>query len=606
MDRPGRHAKLLILAAALGICAYAARSVSSQGVAVPKRRARAQPPARIDRPLPKVHFEDAASAAGLTSVHTSGGDRQKDYILEITGSGVALVDYDNDGLLDVFLVNATTLEGFPEGKGPTNHLYRNEGGGRFTDVTARAGLTRGGWGQGVCAGDYDNDGNTDLFVTYYGRNVLYRNTGRGGFEDATSKAGLAQPATRWGTGCSFLDYDRDGHLDLFVANYVDFDLRKTPAKGSSDFCRWKGIPVMCGPRGLPHGTNLLYRNRGDGTFVDVSLKSGVARPKGHYSFTSLVMDYDNDDWPDVYVACDSTANILYHNERNGTFTDVALLSGTAFNEDAQEQAGMGVSAADYDGDGYLDIVKTNFCDDTSTLYRNNRDGSFTDATFQARLGINMQFLGWGTGFFDFDNDGWKDIFIVNGHVYPEVEGRGFECSYRQSKLLYWNLRNGTFHDVSAAAGPAIAAPRNSRGAAAGDLDNDGSLEIVVNDMNGPPSLLRNSGERGNWLLLRLVGRASNRSGIGARVAVVTGKHRQVDEVRSGGSYVSQNDLRLHFGIGGAAKADRIEVAWPSGRKEAFLDVKANEVAVLEEGKGQGAVKPAPARGTGSRSAQARD
>ena len=466
-------------------------------------------------------------------------------------------------------------------------------------MTASANLTRSGWGQGVCAGDYDNDGNTDLYVTYYGRNVLYRNTGRGVFEDVTQKAGLAQTSIRWGTGCSFVDYDRDGYVDLFVANYADFEIGKAPAKGSSDFCKWKNIPVMCGPRGLPAGTNLLYHNQGNGTFADASRKSGVASPTGHYAFTSLVLDYDNDGWPDIYVACDSTPNILYHNERNGTFADVGLLSGTAVNEDGQEQAGMGIAAADYDGDGYLDIVKTNFCDDTSTLYRNNRDGSFTDATYQARLGTNVQFLGWGTGFFDFDNDGWKDIFIVNGHVYPEVEGHGFDCSYKQPKLLYWNLRNGTFHDISGSAGPGIVERRNSRGAAVGDLDNDGSLEVVVNNMNDAPSVLKNSGERGNWIILQMLGRQSNRSGIGARVTLVAENRKQLDEVRSGGSYISQNDLRLHFGIGSGVSVERIEVAWPSGRKEAFLDLKANQVVVLEEGKGQGIARPAPSRKGGA-------
>lgn len=568
---------------------------------MPTRRARVQPKAQIDRPLPKVNFEDVAARVGLSGFYSTGEDKEKKYILEITGSGVALIDYNNDGLQDIFLVNETTLEAFPQGKEPTNRLYRNDRGGSFTDVTASGNLMRSGWGQGVCAGDYNNDGNTDLLVTYYGQNVLYRNTGRAAFEDVTEKAGLLQKPARWGAGCSFLDYDRDGDLDLFVANYVDFDITKTPAKGSSDFCKWKNIPVMCGPRGLPAGANLLYRNEGDGTFVDVSRKSGVAGPKGHYAFTPLVLDYDNDGWPDIYVACDSTPNILYHNERNGTFTDVALLSGTAFNEDGQEQAGMGVAAADYDGDGYFDIVKTNFCDDTSTLYRNNRDGSFTDATYPSRLGVNTQFLGWGTGFFDFDNDGWKDIFIVNGHVYPEVEGHGFDCSYKQEKLVYWNLRNGTFHDISGSAGPGISERRNSRGAAVGDLDNDGSLEIVVNNMNDAPSLLKNSGEKKNWIILQMAGRQSNRSGIGARVTVITEKRKQIDEVRSGGSYISQNDLRLHFGIGDAVKVERIEVAWPSDRKEAFLDVKANQVVVLEEGKGQTVIKPPPARKSGATS-----
>src|SRR6185436_7851633 len=404
-------------------------------------------------------------------------------------------------------------------------------------------------------------------------------------EDITEKAGLSHKTIRWSTGCSFLDYDKDGKLDLFVANYVDFDVKKIPAKGTNQYCQWKGMPVMCGPRGLPGGTNILYHNEGNGTFSDVSEKSGVVKPSGYYAFTSLVSDYDNDSWPDIYVACDSTPNILYHNEGNGSFTDIGLISGVALNEDGQEQAGMGVSAADYDLDGFIDLVKTNFVDDTPTLYRNNGDGSFTDVTYQARLGINTRFLGWGTGFLDFDNDGWKDIFIVNGHVYPEVDAQNTGSRYRQEKQLYCNLRDGTFLEVSAGAGPGFQEPRCSRGAAVGDLDNDGGLEIVVNNMNDTPSLLKNNGERKNWIEFKTVGRQSNRNGIGARVTVAAGGLKQMDEVRSGGSYISSNDLRLHFGIGDAIKVDRVEVFWPSGRREAFANLSANRIVVLEEGKG---------------------
>jgi enediyne biosynthesis protein E4 len=562
-----------------------ARQVRSQGVAVPKRAARALPKVNIDFPLPKVQFEDVAAKAGLNARHVTGTDQDKKYILETTGSGVALLDTNNDGLLDIFLVNGTTLEASPGGEKPLSHLYQNNGDGTFKDVTEKANLVRSGWGQGACAGDYDNDGNEDLFVTYYGQNALYHNNGNGSFTDVTDKTGLLHKATRWSTGCSFLDYDKDGKLDLFVANYVDLDLKKTPAKGTNQYCQWKGIPVMCGPRGLPGGTNLLYHNNGDGTFTDVSEKSGVTKPSGYYGFTALVSDYDNDGWPDIYVACDSTPNILYHNEGNGTFTDVGLISGSAFNEDGQEQAGMGVSAADYDCDGFLDIVKTNFTDDTSTLYKNNGDGSFTDVTYPARLGVNTRFLGWGTGFLDIDNDGWKDIFMVNGHVYPEVDLHSLDSPYKQERLIYWNLRNGTFLDFSPQAGPGIVDRRSSRGAAVGDLDNDGSLEIVVNNMNDTPSLLKNLGEKKNWILIKMVGKQSNRDGIGARVTLIAGSRKQMDEVRSGGSYVSNNDLRLHFGLGDAVKADRAEVIWPSGRREFFRDLKANQVTVLEEGKG---------------------
>jgi hypothetical protein len=564
-------------------------NVFSQGVAAPKRPAKPQPSVKPKIPIPKVQFQDIAAKAGLTARHVTGTDIEKKYIIETTGSGVALIDYDRDGWLDVFLVNGATLEGFPKGPNksdaPTNHLYRNNRNGTFTDVTEKANLVRTGWGQGACVGDFDNDGYDDLFVTYWGQNALYHNNGQGAFTDITEKAGLGHKTTRWSTGCSFLDYDKDGRLDLFVANYVAFDLQKTPAKGSNQYCLWKGIPVMCGPRGLPAGKNLLYRNNGDRTFTDVSESSGIIKTNDCYGFTSLVSDYDNDGWPDIYVACDSTPNLLYHNEGNGTFTEIGLISGSAVNEDGQEQAGMGVSAADYDHDGFFDLVKTNFADDTPTLYRNNGDGTFGDVTYPARLGASTRFLGWGTGFFDFDHDGWKDIFMVNGHVYPEVEAQSANSPYRQERLLFWNLRDGTFLDVSAQAGPGILDRRSSRGAAVGDLDNDGSLEMVVNNMNDTPSLLKHSGEKKNWILIKTVGSRSNRNGIGARVTVVAGALKQMDEVRSGGSYISQNDLRLHFGIGEATKVERVEVLWPSGRREVFENLKANQMVTLEEGKG---------------------
>ena len=578
------------------LCFWVGEKVFSQGVAVPHRAGRAAPSVKLDVPLPKVNFEDVAAKAGLTARHVTGPEFDKKYIIETTGSGVAVFDYNNDGWPDIFFVNGTTLEGFPKGQEPTNHLYQNNRDGTFTDVTEKANLVRSGWGQGACVGDYDNDGNDDLLVTYFGQQVLYKNTGKGQFVDVTEKAGLMHSSPRWTTGCSFLDYDKDGKLDLFVSNYVNFDIKKTPAKGTNQFCRWKGMPVMCGPRGLPGGTNLLYHNNGDGTFTDVSEKSGITKPSGYYAFTSLVSDYDNDGWPDIYVACDSTPNILYHNEGNGTFTDIGLISGGAFNEDGQEQAGMGVSAADYDNDGFLDIVKTNFADDTPTLYRNAGDGTFKDATYHGRLGMNTRFLGWGTGFFDIDNDGWKDIFMVNGHVYPEVDTQAPDSPYKQERLIYWNLRNGTFLDISAQAGPGITEKHSSRGAALGDLDNDGSLEIAVNNMNETPSLLKNRGEKKNWILLKTVGKKSNRNGIGARVTIFAGGHRQMDEVRSGGSYISQNDLRLHFGIGDATKVERAEVLWPSGIKEFFENLKANQVVVLEEGTG----KPMPARRGGEK------
>jgi hypothetical protein len=539
---------------------------------------------RVEALVPKVEFVDLAAKAGLTARHFTGSEGKKEYILESTGSGLALLDYNNDGFLDIFFVNGTTLEGFPKGQEPTNHLYQNNGDGTFQDVTKKARLVRTGWGQGACVGDLDNDGNDDLFVTYYGQNALYRNRGDGSFDDITEKAGLLQQRTRWNTGCSFLDYDKDGNLDLFVSNYVDLDLKKSMAKNSHN-CVWKGIAVFCGPQGLPTGSNLLYHNKGDGSFEDISVRTGIAESNHCYGFTSLVSDYDSDGWPDIYVACDSTANILYHNQGGGTFTDEALLSGTAFNKDGKEQGGMGVSAADYDRDGFLDIVKTNFDGETSTLYHNNGDGSFFDATMPAGLGLHTNVVGWGTGFLDIDHDGWKDIYMVNGHTYPEVDGYKLDRSYRQIRQIYYNLRDGRFQDISSQAGPAILDSHSSRGAAIGDLDNDGSLEIVINNMNDTPSLLKNLGQKRNWILIKTIGTKSNRDGIGARVTLITGNRKQIDEVRSGGSYISQNDMRLHFGIADAVRVERVEVKWPSNTKEFFQDLKANQVVTLLEGKG---------------------
>ncbi|MFN0087320.1 MAG: CRTAC1 family protein [Blastocatellia bacterium] len=557
----------------------------AQGVAVPNRPNRPQPKVKLSLPRPGVRFQDVAASAGLLARNVSGPERDKQYIIETTGSGVALFDYDNDGWLDIFIVNGTTLAQ-PPGEPPISHLYRNNHDGTFADVTRQAGIARTGWGQGVCAGDYDNDGDTDLFVTYWGQNALWRNNGDGTFIELAARAGLGQTKTRWGTGCSFLDYDKDGDLDLFVANYVDLDLKRTPARGSNDYCSWKGLAVVCGPRGLPAGTNALYRNDGNGSFTDVSEASGIGGVKGCYGFTSVVSDYDNDGWPDIYLACDSTPNILFHNEGNGAFMNIGILSGTAVTEDGQEQAGMGVAAGDYDRDGWIDLVKTNFADDTPTLYHNDGGNLFTDATYPARMGVNTRFLGWGAGFLDFDNDGWKDILMVNGHVYPEVDSLNSQSPFKQERVLFWNLGDKTFYDLSDTAGPGILDRRASRGAAFGDLDNDGGIEIVVNNLNDAPSLLKNFGGRQNWTLLQLAGTRSNRSGIGARVTITAGSARQMDEARSGGSFLSQNDLRLHFGLGKAAWIERAEVLWPSGTKEVFANLKANQVIVLREGNGR--------------------
>jgi hypothetical protein len=547
-----------------------------------------QPPKPGERPVavpPRVNFVDVAARAGLRAKTEDGGEKAKKYIVETTGSGAAFVDYDNDGWPDVFLVNGTTLEGFPKGSEPTSHLYHNNHDGTFTDVTRKAGVALSGWGQGVCAGDYDNDGWTDLFVTFWGHSVLLHNNGDGTFTDVTKTAGLWHDDVHWETGCAFVDYDRDGRVDLFISQYVDIDLAQTPAPGSSNDCQWKGIPVMCGPRGLKGTRNELFHNNGDGTFTDVSEKSGVAKTPAFYCFTALTGDFDNDGWPDIYVACDSTPSMLFHNNHDGTFSEIAVAAGVAFNEDGHEQAGMGAHAADYDGDGWLDIIKTNFSDDNSTLYHNNGDGTFTDVTDQAGLGANTQFLGWGTLFLDIDNDGWPDLFIANGHVYPEVDGKGMRTTFRERKVLYWNQGNGRFKDISLDAGPGITATFSSHGVAAADFDNDGAVEILVNNSHDPPSLLKNLGDHQNWILLKLTGTKSNRDAIGARVTVRANGRQQVQEVRSGGGYISQSDFRLHFGLGTATKVDMLEIRWPNGLVEKLGNIAANQIVVIKEGAG---------------------
>ncbi len=544
-------------------------------------------PSRVSLPSPpRIDFVDIAARAGLTARTVAGHEQMKKYIIETTGSGAAFLDYDNDGWPDIFLVNGTTLEGFPRGHEPTSHLYHNNGDGTFTDVTKKAGIALTGWGQGVCAGDFDNDGWVDLYVTFWGHNVLLHNNGNGTFTDITKKAGLWHDDTRWSTGCAFLDYDRDGRLDLFVSKYVDFEPAHTPAPGSSTLCQWKGIPVMCGPRGLKGTRNELYHNNGDGTFSDVSSTSGVANTGSNYCFTALTGDFDGDGWPDVFVACDSTPSLLFHNNRNGTFTEIGVSAGVAYNEDGHELAGMGAHAADYDGDGWLDIIRTNFSDETSSLYHNNGDGTFSDVTYLAGFGFNTQYLGWGTLFADVDNDGWPDLFIANGHVYPEVDGKGLNSTFREHKLLYWNQHDGKFKDVSADAGRGITSPFNSHGVAAADFDNDGAVEILVNNSHDAPSLLRNYGDHGNWIMLKLIGTKSNRDAVGARVIVHADGHKQMQEVRSGGGYVSQSDFRLHFGLGKALHADTVDVEWPSGQKQVFRSVRANDFFVIEEGQDQ--------------------
>ena len=615
----------------------------SRGALVTGAAARQLPPGQANPALPytAITFVDVGKQAGLVHETIFGGEDKNLYLLETTGCGVAFFDYDNDGWLDIFVVNGRRLENRDSGFGirdsgnrnqepanqkaearskklsnqesgvrspqsgdqsptidnrqskienPTNHLYKNNRDGTFTDVTEKAGLIHSGWGQGVCVGDYDNDGFDDLFVTYWGKNVLYHNNGDGTFTDVSEKAGVAGARTRWSTGCAFVDYDRDGHLDLFVANYIDLaDFKSWPLPESGP-CMFKSVQVACGPPGLPGAKNILYHNHGDGTFTDVSEKSGITQARGTYGLGVLSADFDNDGWPDIYVANDSQPSALYRNNHDGTFTDIGIVAGVAYSQDGKPQAGMGVTAADYDCDGWLDIFRTNFSEDTSSLYHNTGQGAFDDVTFSAGLGMNTRYLGWGCAFIDIDNDGWADIFVCNGHIYPEIKRLSLDIRYEEPKIVYYNLKNGRFKDISKELGGAILEPTSTRGCAVGDFDNDGDLDIVTNPVNGYPQLLRCDSlgpqQGGNhWLKIRTIGTISNRSGIGARIKCVTGAHQQIDEVRSGGGYASQNDLRVHFGLGRATKADRIEIQWPSGQVDTLENVAVGQVVHVQEGRG---------------------
>jgi len=548
-----------------------------------------------------VQFEDVALKAGLTSKTIYGGEHRNKYLLETTGCGCAFFDYDQDDWLDIFLVNGWRLEGFPKGQEPVSRLFKNNRDGTFTDVTLKAGLTRTGWGQACCVGDYNNDGWNDLFVSYYGQNALYRNNGNGTFTDVTKEAGLLQDRLRWNSGCTFLDYDKDGNLDLFVGNYIDFDVKTAPTPEDAN-CMYKGIVVACGPPGLEGGKNLLYHNNGDGTFKDVSEKAGMGGTLGTYALSAAAADLDNTGWPNIYVANDSTSATYYVNQKDGTFKDQAIEAGVAYSPDGKPQAGMGVSVGDYNRDGLLDIVKSNFAGDTDSLYMNIGDGSFDDRTYQAGLGMNTRLLGWGISFIDIDNDGWLDILVANGHVYPEVDGTQVDASYAERKYLYRNLRNGQFEDVSLAGGPGITAAVKARGFAVGDYDNDGNLDVVVNCVNDVPQLLKCvSTFKRNWIKIRLVGTKSNRTGIGARIKVVarTGTPvltatptpanapvpplTQIEEVRSCNGYYSASDLRIHFGLAEAKTVDLVEIRWPSGAVDTLKDLAANRLYVVQEG-----------------------
>jgi enediyne biosynthesis protein E4 len=529
-----------------------------------------------------AHFVDVAAQAGLRSPVIYGYPDHVDYIVETMGCGIAFLDYDNDGWLDIFVPSGTHMDG--SAPTATSRLYKNNRDGTFTDVTEQAGLKRNGWAFGVTVGDYNNDGFEDIFVTYWGQNVLYRNNGNGTFTDVTKEAGLLR-GTRWGSGCTWVDYDRDGRLDLFVSNYLVFDPKRIPAAGRDPNCNWKGIPVNCGPRGLPPESHLLFHNNGDGTFTDVSERSGISKAKGSYGLTAVAADFDDDGWPDIFVACDSTPSLLFRNNQNGTFTEEGIERGIALNEDGQEQAGMGVGIGDFDPDGKLDIFKTHFTEDTAVLYRNEGKGNFSDVTIRAGLGVETRYICWGTGIQDLDNDGLPDIFIVTGSVYPEIEKKIPECPHRTPRFLFRNLGNGKFEELIEQAGPAMPAPHASRGVAFGDFDNDGDIDILIMNQNEPPSLLRNDMTGNNhWLKVKLIGTKSNRSGIGGRVLAKYGGKQQVQEVVGQSSYLSVSDRRLHFGLGAAETVD-LEIRWPSGAKESYAKVKADHLVTIKEGTG---------------------
>ncbi len=541
---------------------------------------KATAPKLID-PVPV--FRDIAAQAGLTASHISSAE--KHYVIESMSGGIGLFDCDNDGKLDIVMVNGSSVDRYKQGGDPLVTLWHQDADLKFTDITQQAGLTRKGWGMGVAVADYDNDGNLDLFVTGYGGNALYRNKGNCVFEDVTDKAGVRGGG--FSTGAAWADYDRDGNVDLFVSRYVHVDIDNLPEFGSTKFCHFKGAPVQCGPWGMEGETDLLYHNRGDGTFEEVSKKAGVNDPEKYYGLGVTWGDYDNDGWPDLFVADDATPNHLYHNNHDGTFTDEAMVAGVAMNGEGQALGSMGVAWGDYDHSGRLSMFVTEFADQANTLYRNNGSRGFEDVAMQSRIGQpSLPYLGWGTKFFDMDNDGWLDVFVACGHVYPQMDTVKGSAAYTEPLLLHRNLRNGTFEEVTKAAGLADIPLHSRRGAAFGDIANNGNIDIAVLNVGEPPSLFMNMNNNPNHrVLFKLVGTKSNRAAIGARVTVQVGSLTQFDEVRGGASYLSQNDLRLHFGLGSVNKMDSVEVRWPSGKIDALKDVAADKIYTIVEGKG---------------------
>jgi len=530
-------------------------------------------------------FVETAEAVGLTLTNISG-EASTDYIIQSTGNGAGFFDYDNDDDLDLVIANGSTLASYQQGGDPVAALYENRD-GLFVDVTPLSGIRANGWGQGVCVADYDNDGNRDFYVTAYGANLLYRNNGDGTFGEIGVEAGVADE--RWSTNCAFGDYDRDGYVDLYVANYVAFDPDVVPPRGGSDDsqCLYIARPVYCGPRGLDGEPDRLYRNNGDGTFSDVTLEANIEDP-GHYGLGVVFTDLDNDGWPDIYVANDSVPNLLFRNMGDGTFEDIGLISGTSLGQTGTPQAGMGLGIADYDGDGLMDIFVTNFADDTNTLYQNVGDMLFFDVTAETGAGRQSRpHLGWGAGFADLDNDGWPDLFVSNGHVYPTVDDYEGDTHYAQPKEVYRNLGNGTFEEIASELGADLQTAKSSRGTAMGDYDNDGDIDVFTINMNETPSLYRNDlSDEKHWVGFRLVGVSSNRDAIGARVEIDVNGRTQIGEVRSGGSYLSHNDMRVHFGLGPAERLDQIRIRWPNGNTETLDGVEADRYLTIREGTGR--------------------
>ena len=527
-------------------------------------------------------FKEVSRAAGLTAPHISNPDKQ--YIVESMSGGVGLIDCDNDGKLDIVVVNGSTIDHFRQGGDPMITLYHQDAGFKFSNITQPAGLTRKGWGMGVAVADYDNDGLPDIYVTGYGGNVLYHNLGNCKFEEVTDKAGVG--AEGFSTGAAWADYDRDGRVDLFVSRYVHFDINKLPTFGSDEkTCRFKGIRVQCGPWGMQGESDLLFHNRGDGTFEEVSKKAGVDDPDRYYGLGVEWGDYDDDGWPDLYVANDSGPNYLYHNKHDGTFEDVSMLAGAAVSGDGLQQGSMGVDWGDYLRDGRIGMLVTNFTEQPDTLYRNLGKGEFSDVTRPAKLAQPTYLnVGWGTGFVDFSNSSLLDIFIANGHVYPQMDQIPGAARYAEPMQLFRNKGDGTFDDISTVFSAIPNASR--RGAAFGDLNNDGYVDVVVLDMDGPPQLLLNvTANHNHRVLFKLVGTKSNKMAIGAKVTVTSAMIAQTAEVRAGGSYLSSNDPRLHFGLAGETRMSEIEIRWPTGEKEILKDVPADFIYTIVEGKG---------------------